>query len=313
MLVKSIPLKVEIFYMLNLYSYNNYSNASILKPGTTERVVFTGDKNLLKGFYKYGIINKEQVLTDQFNFKRSEIDESAILKSLLDKDNTRPVLITGKPQSGKSVVAGRLINQLRDKGHKVFVVENDITSDVEAFGQAEIKLLIQQIKALNPTDRVYLFIDEPQFIPGRERYINPDIEETPEESVLSKLAQFVDKNKNVKLVGVMYDGGLTYGLPFYNYLLEDMFPKKNHIVVPEINKQDKIEMINTVLKIAGFNKIPVDVANRMRLMPLEVRECIKKIFVLLFHDHGRVDDINTVEDIKPDNWRILMSQLQDRM
>lgn len=299
--------------MLMLNFSLNQNNLPVLKTSLSPKITFSGDKNVLKGFYKYGIINKDKVLTDQYNLRRPEISESAILTSLLDKDNITPVLITGKPQSGKSVVAGRLINELKQQGHKVFVVENDITSDTTAFGQGEIELLIKQIKDLNSTDRVFLFVDEPQFIPGRERYSNPDIEKTPEDSVLSKLARFVDDNKNVKLVGVMYDGGFSYGLPFYNNLLEEMFPKKNHIVIPEMNKQDKIEIINTILKIAGFNKIPVDIQNRMKLMPLEVRECVKMIFRILFHDHNRVDDINTIEDINAGNWRILMSQLQDRM
>lgn len=299
--------------MLMLNFSLNQSNLPVLKTSLSSKIAFSGDKNVLKGFYKYGIINKDQVLTDQYNFKRPEISESAILKSLLDKDNTSPVLITGKPQSGKSVVAGRLINELKQQGHKVFVVENDITTDTTAFGQGEIELLINQIKDLNSTDRVFLFVDEPQFIPSRERYTNPDIDKTPDDSVLSKLARYVDDNRNVKLVGVMYDDGFSYGLPFYNKLLKEMFPKKNHIEIPEMNKQEKIEIINTILKIAGFNKIPVDIQNRMKLMPLEVRECVKMIFRILFHDHNRVDDINTIEDINPANWRILMSQLQDRM
>ena len=244
--------------MLNTaFNYNNTSNINLLRA---KPVVFTGDSDALLPMTNYGLRNQDKIITSDKFVKRADINEEQIIKTILDENNKEPALITGKPNSGKSTTARKIVFSLKEKGHNVICIEGTpfFYSNI---ADKSLKVLkqIEQLNSLNPDERTFVFLDEPQFLPLMEKVINPKC--SIADCILIKLYDTLINNPNIKLVGVMYSNGFELNRDYNDSILKELFPEKNHIEIPELNKNELIKIIDNILKLAGFRPMPNYVCN----------------------------------------------------
>lgn len=298
-------------------------NTSILN--SPQKVSFNGDKNLLEPFFSIGMTNKNPLARDEFYFHRPDIDENIMLDFLLDPDNNKPFLITGKSNSGKSVLASRLAYKLKQQGYNVFTIDNDCLSkpykeEQPYLNHTRLNELIEKINNLNTTDRVFIFIDEPQFITANEIIETPIVRYNGKKGVLYKLSEFLNDNPNVKLVGSMLEDGFSHN--YYNdtyehcKIITELFPKENRYFLPPISDyktEDKIKMLNKALNLAGFKSMPDNIEKRLEYTGIKgpIRSIIFNLFLSLSNDKNRTDDVNHKEEIKKSTWKALIKKVEN--
>ncbi|MGD9581081.1 MAG: hypothetical protein AB7V50_06890, partial [Vampirovibrionia bacterium] len=284
-----------------------------------KQVSFSGDKNLLKPYFDIGMNNKAKLVEDEFYIQRKGINEEYLLDFLKDPDDNKPFLITGKSTSGKSVLAKRLSYKLKKEGHKVFCIDNYLDNIALLLTHEKLDELIKEIGRLKTKERVFIFIDEPQFIVEKEIDNDPSLKQNIKKSTIYKLAKFVENNPNIKLVGSMYDGGLnhTYYPETTQYcdLLRDLFPVENQFDLPLLldnSFEENITMLNKVLNLAGFNSMPQKIKEQLKQtgMNANIRQLVFSVFRAITKEKNRVDDVNTKEDIKKPVWKALIRDIE---
>lgn len=289
----------------------NNTNTYVLKSPQTARIAFTGDKKMLEPYITYGLSTQQPLFSDEFFINRPDVNIDHLLQKVQDKQNRHSFLITGDRVSGKSVLAGRLSELLKKQGHKIFVVDNKHKEEEYYLNLYQCKSLINEIDSIDSNKQVFIFIDEPHLIPIRQYDEDKDLVEQPETNVLNLLSNYLATKDNVKLIGVMFDGGFKEVEGLVNkeqkLLMDQVFPQENHIVLPTIatlGANNLIKMVNNGLKTAGFNSIPDNIAKKIMAMPKlpNVSEAFAAIKKGLDKDSQRIDDKAVMEDIKPEIW-----------
>ena len=283
--------------MLNIPILNSTLYVPVIR-----NTAFTGDSKALLPFAEFGMVNKDGIATGDNFIKRTDVDEELILKKILDKTNSEPVLITGPPNSGKSVTARKVALAIKDKGHKVICIEGCSRFDRNINNKALIALKqINQLNSLNPDERTFVFIDEPQFFSYMDYKLNPYC--SMSESMLFKLSKILENNSNIRLIGVMYPGGFKYNYNYNDSILEKLFPEKNHIVIPEPGRVLIVEILNNILKLAGFNPVPNFIHQYVyhKEEPLKIRFFLKNLAKLIGNNCN--GDINKPETIEQSIWQ----------
>lgn len=300
---------------LSIQNINTY----VLKVPQKTTIAFTGDKMMLEPYITYGLTTQKALFSDEYFINRPDVNIDQLLQKLQDNHNNNPFLITGSRVSGKSVTAGRLAELLKKQGHKVFIIDNKHKEEEYYLNLYQCKRLIQEIESVDPDKKVFVFIDEPHLIPIRQFEEDKNLVEKTETNVLRVLSNYLAENDNVKLVGVMFDAGFNEVENLVNkeqrVLMEEMFPQKNHIVLPTITTlggENLIKMVNNGLKTAGFHSIPDRIAKKLLALPKlpDVSEAFRAIKKGLGKDLQRRDDKAVMEDIKPEIWNKIVFYLE---
>ena len=283
----------------------NFQNKNIhyINRPDCKLVSFTGSNEALKPFTKWGMTNKDQIVTSNNFVQRTNINEKKILQKLLDPKNTKPALITGRSEAGKSSFARKIALKLQTQGHNVICIDNNTTDSIKAKDRFEqLNNLIEQLKNSDSKERIFLFIDEPQFIPGIEERVNNNTPVLPADSILTKLLNLSKEKHNIKIIGVMYSGGFKYNKDEFDDLLKHLFPSKNHIKIPKMSLKDKINVINNILKETGFAPIPDYIEKKLGscAKPVTPRAFLTELrFNIGYRCNG---DINIEEEIRYEAW-----------
>lgn len=263
-------------------------------------VAFTGDVLALQPYFNTGLTNK--TLGDKFCAKRPDIDVNKIYQQLIEPANTKHLLITGESSSGKSVLASTLAHKLKKENYKVFCVENNFYESI--LDSKKFDELTNSIKALNTDQRVFIFIDEPHLILKNElKNANND----QKQGVFNKLALFLEQNPHVKLISIMLEDGV-------DYIINNVEPNTSkflfneRINVSAIDNNTVIDMTNKVLNSVGFKDMPQHIADLIRTYPnaIDPREIIYGI-VNQVDQGNRINDINTMEEIKGNVWEDIIT------